>query len=86
MPPRAEGARPAPPVSRDLATVAALLESRNDGLQLLLTDFGGFTSFTFLEGFTDAENDAQAGVKSGTRLLSHEFRGFLEDCSTLRVT
>lgn len=61
------------------------LEGRDDGLQLRLDDGLGALGLALLERLADAEDDAQAGVDRGARLVRDERGGLVEERAALGV-
>lgn len=61
------------------------LERGDDGLELRLDDGLGALRLALLERLADAEDDAQAGVDRGARLVGDERGGLVEERAALGV-
>jgi hypothetical protein len=62
-----------------------LLKELDNRLELTAAHFIGLVGLALREGLADAEDDAQAGIESGTSLLGDDLVGLMEECPALGV-
>jgi hypothetical protein len=71
-------------VGRDKPPIG-IFEEVYDGFELFLDDFGGLVGFALLEGFANAEDDAEGDVEGRASFLGDYSGGLVEEGSALGV-